>query len=327
MKILRYSFLLVLALITAVVSLTYYAKGPAVSRQKFPSQGLVIFSVTTPHVASPSGHLKIVTYNIGYGSGEKNNKNVALTREDVTANLERMVTDLKILNPDIIFLQEVDFNSARSFGINQLGYLAKRLGLPHSAYAVTWNKKYVPWPYWPPNTHFGRVVSGQAVLSAFPITAQSSHVLPRPPHPFWYDWFYLERVAQKVRVKVGNQNVTLWNLHLEAFHKATRHSQATIVAHLINQDKENGIAIVAGDFNDPQRRVNSKNAFNHLIKKTGFAADRELNSAFTSPSWAPEKKIDHILLSPEFHFVQAGTLQSTASDHLPVWAEIEFFQK
>lgn len=327
MKTLRTSFLLVLSIITAVISFIYYAKAPSVSQQKFKSQDIVTFSVAAPHVTPTSGRLKIVTYNIGYGSGDKNNKNVELTRDDMMVHLAHMVTDLKILNPDIIFLQEVDFNSTRSFGINQLAYLAKNLGLAHAAYAVTWNKKYVPWPYWPPSVHFGRMLSGQAVLSAFPIVSQFVRVLPRPPHPFWYDWFYLERVAQKVKVKIVDQKVTVWNLHLEAFHKATRYSQATLVTSLVNQDKEKGAIIVAGDFNDPQRRVKSKNAFNRLTKKTRFVADREINSAFTWPSWAPEKKLDHVLLSPGLKFIQAGTLQSNASDHLPVWAEIEFFQK
>lgn len=323
-KILRISFLLFLSLITAVISFVYYAKAPAISEQKFKSQDIVTFSVAAPHFVSELGHLQVVTYNIGYGSGIKNNQSVAFSREEIVANLERMVTDLKILNPDVVFLQEVDFNSARSFGINQLEYLAQNLGLAHAAYAVTWNKKYIPWPYWPISVHFGRMVSGQAILSAFPIVSQSVYVLERPPHPFWYNWFYLERLAQKVKVKIADQNITLWNLHLEAFHKPTRFSQAAIVANLINQDKAKGAVIVGGDFNDPQRRVKSKNAFYHLTKKTGFAADREFNSAFTWPSWAPKKKLDHILLSPELKLIQAGTLQSKASDHLPVWAELEF---
>lgn len=43
----------------------------------------------------------------------------------------------------------------------------------------------------------------------------------------------------------------------------------------------------------------------------------------TSPSWAPDERIDYIFVSPEIMVLQHCTLLSLASDHLPVVAELQ----
>src|SRR5690606_20559225 len=145
--------------------------------------------------------------------------------------------ELLRMRPDLIFLQEVDFRSARSFDIDQLRLLCEKLGMPYAAYTLTWNKKYVAWPYWPFSLHFGRLVSGQAVLSRFPIKQQVLVQFEKPAeNPFWYNWFYLDRVVQRMKVEIGTQSVSVYNIHLEAFTIQTRKEQLQKLSDQIRQD-------------------------------------------------------------------------------------------
>ena len=58
--------------------------------------------------------------------------------------------------------------------------IALYCGFLEGAYAVNWDKRYVPFPYWPPVVHFGEMLSGQGVLSKFPILMNKKIVLQKP---------------------------------------------------------------------------------------------------------------------------------------------------
>ena len=88
-------------------------------------------------------------------------------------------------------------------------------------------------PYWPPSAHFGRILSGQAVLSRYPIAKNDRIVLEKvASNPFYYNAVYLDRLAQVTEVQVGGQSVILINLHLEAFDNPTRLEQTKVVKDL-----------------------------------------------------------------------------------------------
>jgi endonuclease/exonuclease/phosphatase family metal-dependent hydrolase len=312
----------------------WYAASPSVKGPLFPESSIVHFEwgASIPLEKKPD-KIKVLTYNIGYASGRKNNLSVHLTRPEVEANLEAMATALKKIDADVVALQEVDFQSARSFDINQFTYLAKALQMPYGAYVLTWNKNYVAWPYWPPQYHFGRIVSGQAVLSRYPIVGQDFIVMEKPKsNPFWYNWFYLNRIVQKVSLTIGDEPLKLWNVHLEAFDAKSRLQQIERVANWVKAD-DTQYRMVIGDFNsvsvyspdaakDPREKLEDKGeALQKLSEVTGFH-NAELNPTFlTMPSWAPVKKIDHVFYPATMNLVATGTAPGlVASDHLPVWA-------
>ena len=235
---------------------------------------------------------------------------------------------------DILCLQEVDFRAERTLDINQLEYLAKGLDLPYTAYVVVWNKNYLPWPYWPPTAHYGRIVSGQAILSRFPIKSQDIFYFKKPSaNAFWYNWFYPDKVVQKVTIQWGKKLLGVWNLHLEAFRREARLEQAKV---LIDQfQKQTGSAhIVAGDFNSVSAYRNDLTAekkakledrgesIQLILEETGLKNVEGKPPYFSMPSWDPIKKIDHILYDDfSLQLKQGGNLRLIASDHLPVWAE------
>jgi endonuclease/exonuclease/phosphatase family metal-dependent hydrolase len=322
----------VLLLMAAFLIFLTYAIGPGVDPSRFPPQGIVTFPQTGGPPPSPSDTLTVVTYNIGYASGDKNNQGDVLSPAEVEKNLAEMVQVLKPLHPDLLMLQEVDFASHRSLEINQMERLAQGLGLPYGAYAMTWNKKYVAWPYWPFNRHFGKLVSGQAVLSRYPLTHQNIEVFSRPEdNPFWYNWFYLDRVIQSLTVQVGPAPIQIINTHLEAFSEKNKGRQIARLGEFIQQ-LPTGPKIVAGDFNliwSGTGDLEEDPAVHHallekFIETTGLQLAGGDRPELSFPSWRPHKQIDLIFYSPSFRLEEKHTLgQVPASDHLPVWVRLK----
>jgi len=314
----------------------FYAKSP----NDYPAQREINLPPTMNAAAQIHPFFTLISYNMGYASGNKNNRPVALSEAEIEKNLSEMNGTLWKLHADVIALQEVDLDAARTFHIDQMNRLALGLQIQHMAYAVTWNKRYVPWPYWPIATQFGKMISGQAVLSRYPIVEHQVFDFPKPrSNPFWYNWFYIDRKVQKVVIEIAeNRRVTIWNVHLEAFDEVTRTEQTEALIELIRTDlKKTRVSqptFVLGDFNSPsdfdptaktasiKKWEKSRKDIALFLEKTGLML---ASGEWSIPSWKPVKKIDHIfydgVLIP---LVVSGTVTGIkASDHLPVWGSFE----
>jgi len=314
-----------------------YSYQPALSEMEMPGQDIVHYKSANDPVEAmfvPTT-LKVVTYNIGYASGKTNNTTERLLKDEYIENLDHMVDVLKGINADVLGLQEVDFSASRSYHINQMEYIAKGLGMPYAAYVITWNKNYVPWPYWPPQAHFASMVSGQAVLSRYPIVSQEVFKFEKPKNnPFWYNWFYMDRFVQKLVIELGPSHIFVWNVHLEAFSQKDRLEQTQLLAQWVDKEKPEK-QIVLGDFNSvsvykedldeekKQEFERKKESLSLFINNTGFKNAEGNTKLFTFKSWDPIEKIDHVLFSPPLKLITVGTASLEASDHIPVWAEFE----
>jgi endonuclease/exonuclease/phosphatase family metal-dependent hydrolase len=275
--------------------------------------------------------LTVMTYNIGYLSGMTNNRPVARTQDSFSSNLEAAVRIIDRARPDIIGFQEIDFGAARSFGVHQLDTLAMRGGYAAAAQAVNWDKRYVPFPSANPFMQFGRMASGQAVLSRYPIRTHERVVLERPATLFVYDAFYLDRLAQVVEVEAG-QPMVLINVHLEAFDRATRERQAAVVRDLYRQYRADYPVLLLGDFNsrlpaDPSddRTLATLLEIDGLAEAFPDSLYRTQDTAAygTYPSPEPSRKIDHIFYDARrFEVVEAYivTGPDQPSDHRAVVA-------
>ncbi|MEX2015468.1 MAG: endonuclease/exonuclease/phosphatase family protein, partial [Candidatus Hydrogenedentales bacterium] len=181
----------------------------------------------------PDNRYSILTWNIGYASGLTNNQAANATDQENGANLDALTGLLQHVLPDIAALQEVDFDSRRSYSRDQAKHLAQWALFEYRAVAYNWDTRYVPFPYWPPKAHFARVLSGQAVLSGHPVESQRVVAFPKPAErSSWYNAFYPDRLAQVVEVDLDGTPVTVINVHLEAYMKGTRERQAAQVAQL-----------------------------------------------------------------------------------------------
>lgn len=273
--------------------------------------------------------ISLVCYNIGYLSGLTNNQAVERTHELYDENLATAIAAIKPLSPDILALQEVDLDSRRSFNVDQVDALAEALQYPERAIAINWDKNYVPFPFWPPSAHFGSILSGQAVMSRFPIKRHERLVLEKVAgNPFFYNALYLDRLAQVTEIAVGDRSLVLINIHLEAFDNSTRQNQTTFVRQLAEQYAQQGPVLLIGDFNSAVNRPEEGEPFSiqtmvdSSLLQSAVATDQFTNaSQFTFPSDQPQYKLDYVFYTPatiEMLDVQVVAAAGQASDHLPL---------
>lgn len=286
----------------------------------FQSKAADSVSTASGATDTESAPLRVVTYNIGYASGRENNRGLCLTRDEVIAHLDQIVFTLQQLNADVIVLQEVDWQSRRGCDINQLEYCCERLHHAHWAFAVTWNVRYLPWPFGPPRRWYGRVISGQVVLSRIPIADHTVIRFPKPRiYPWWHNWFYLDRVVQQVTFADSRRGPwQLWHAHLEAYHRGTRVAQIRQCADAIARCGDIP-TLITGDFNADIATPND--AADWLTQHTTFRTAAAFDAP-TFPSWAPRETLDQIFHSPHWECIRYATVSAPlASDHLPVVGE------
>lgn len=285
--------------------------------------------------------LKLLTYNVSYFHG-KGSEGPGYEKKDeqyYLQNLNQFSDELNSLNADVVFLQEIDFASSRTYFLNQAEFLAKKSGYPYVAMAPSWISNYIPFPYWPLSNNFGKMFSGGAILSRFPIISNEVINLKKPKsNPWWYNLFYLHRYFQKVTIQVGEKKFNFINLHLEAFDKEDRQDQLKKLVDLI---KKESIDFVAGDFNMlPENASKRSKFFNNddyegdlsykIMELSGMVevipsdinAENE-NAYFTFPSWAPDRRLDYIWYNGYLKMMKAEVLSSAMSDHLPIMATFQ----
>lgn len=245
--------------------------------------------------------LVVTTYNIGYLSGMTNNQPVVRSESLFAANMEQVVDLFRENAPTVIGLQEVDFGAARSFYVHQLDTLATRLGYPLAAQAINWDERYLPFPYGLPAVNFGRTLSGQAVLSRFPIRQHYRGVLARPPQVFFRDAFYLDRLAQVTLLDVGGRALGIVNVHLEAYATETRERQAQKVNEMYDELAGGGLPVlVIGDFNSTLASGPAADStFQILLDDTGLLPARGETASATYPANAPTQRLDYIFYPPD----------------------------
>lgn len=296
--------------------------------------------------AAPGDTVRVATYNIGYLSGMTNNEPVERPRSLFSENMNEAVALLDRLDADVIGLQEIDFRAQRSYDVQQLDTLAQRLGYPVAAQAVNWDVRYLPFPYGMPSVHFGRVVSGQAVLSRYPIESHDRVVLAKTSRPFVTRALYLDRLAQVVEVRIGERRVAIVNVHLEAFETETRQAQAdevrALVASLIDDGRP---VLLIGDFNAvvpasldamsaaERQAFSGDDTMSRMLAGLNLRAalpdsayNRGMDAVGTYPADAPSRTIDHIYYTPgslrEVNYDVTCGDETPPSDHCAVTAEL-----
>lgn len=286
--------------------------------------------------------VKLLTWNLGflYGKGSEGPGYLPRTREFFDERLRGLVNQLREWDADVVFLQEIDFDSHRSGNINQAQYVAIHAGYPYVAEARSWIANYIPFPYWPLSRNFGRMNSGGAILSRFPIKTHTYELLKKPAgNPWWYNLFYLHRYFQKVSVEIGGKDYQFINLHLEAFDKNSRSEEIKLLTQKIRNEN---IDFVLGDFNMVPDVSSKKRNFPEssddyendlsfgLMKKSGMDEvipeeiyEKNESLYFTFPSWKPDRRLDYIFFRDGLKMMRAEVLPSALSDHLPLKASFQ----
>ena len=200
--------------------------------------------------------LTLFTWNIGYGGlgaasdffmdgGEMVDPP---SQQAVEQNMEGILSFMAQQQADAWLLQEVDFDSARTDGMDQLAAVQDKLG-GSSAFAYNYKCPFVPIPL-PP---VGRIESGLVTQSRLQLAETAERVsLPSP-----FSWpiraAQIKRCLLVTRLPLQNSDkeLVLINLHLEAYDDGEgKKAQTELMLQVLQEEYAKGNYVIAGgDFN------------------------------------------------------------------------------
>lgn len=202
--------------------------------------------------AEPAGAVEsptVMTWNIKFGGDrirfffECPGDRVLMERDEVVDNLGAVAEKIRQVDPDILLLQEVDVESKRVAGVDQVQWLLDRTPLEYAVYASQWRATYVP------KHGLGHVDSGNVVMAKWPFDRAVRLALPliRDQDPVTR-YFYLKRNMLKATLDVpGYGDLTVVNTHLSAFSEdGTRRRQVRELEEELASIDDSGRRIVAG---------------------------------------------------------------------------------
>lgn len=234
---------------------------------------------------------RIATYNIHKGRGM-----------DGRVRIERILRVLREVEADIVTLQEVTNHQERRPEEHQARYLAEQLGY---FYSVGETRKHREAAY------------GNVTLSHWKFEAVSHinlSVAGREP-----------RGALRTDIRVGNEILHIFNVHLGTAVRERRTQARLIDQHLLKALDVSGHRIVMGDFNDWNHGLVSK-TLSSEFHLTDLAEHLPRTRGY--PALLPLLHLDHIYLDHELKIEKArfhrNRLTLMASDHLPLVADVAF---
>ena len=167
--------------------------------------------------------------------------------------------------------------------------------------------------YYPGSVHSGKDF-GNAVLSRWPILDDAKLILPhRNPSNGRI------RIAVRATLDAPSSPLTVYSVHSDTpwLGAAARLDQAEAVA--VDAAGFAGPVIAGGDFNtsDPGSEASTVQQFT----SRGFTcATASVPPSANGPLGA--KKIDHVFVQ-QLAVIAAGTVESDASDHQPIWVKLQ----
>ena len=214
-----------------------------------------VWSVSETEEARIGQSLTVMTWNVGFGALGDNadffmdggTMVTTATKERVRENMEGIRAEITSVDPDVVFLQEVDRDSKRSYHTDMVDYYANEFG-GNTAFATNFKTWYLPYP-WPP---IGKVYSGIATITD--LTMESSVRLSLPcPYSWPVSMVNLKRclLVSRVPIEGSDRELVLVNLHLEAYDDGEgKIEQTKMLRSVLQEEVEKGNYVIAGgDFN------------------------------------------------------------------------------
>ena len=260
--------------------------------------------------------LIVACYNIAHGRGREtggDNWN-SVTRERPLEHLSAIAEQIAASRASIVVLNEVDFDSRWSDGIDQAKVIAAKAGFP---YLVEQRNFDVTLPFF--NLQFGN-----AILSKYPIS--SSRFLKFPALSASEDIFAGNHDGVIATLDLPDGPLQVVAVHLEYRDEATRVGTARLMSSVVLATPETPL-IALGDFNTAPRELpghtadsTGNNAVEILLSEAGMKTNLPMRSApavsdLTFPSTAPDRILDWILVSRGLELGTQRVIASELSDH------------
>ena len=235
--------------------------------------------------------LKIVTLNMNTGHGPRGNFRQPIGKRELEENLESIAAMLEAESPDVVCLQEVDFDWRGTHRIDQAKWIAKRAGFPF-VHGCAHHKSPLPHVV---QRFLGNDVlftrdCGTAILSRRPILETRQYTFGQTLTPSSRLNYFARLLNESkgytfAKVEVDGVNVGIINVHLlndivfEILHAVGKQVRGEIFARawqiekLLEHVREHVAGgtpiIVAGDFNSVPR----EDVLDHLHSRNGDPDD------------------------------------------------------
>lgn len=229
--------------------------------------------------------LRVMTFNIHYGEGR-----------DGVQDLSRIAEIIREADVDIVGLQEVDNFHPRSKFTNQAKWLADEVGM-YGVYGA--------------NLSIGPTQYGNAILSRFPIVSYTNIPLPSGLEP---------RGCLLAEIDVFGHRLAFLTTHL-GLSKDERIKQVDSITNVV---KEMTVPVIlTGDWNDVPDSQEVSAVASVLSDVYAKLSHTDQGATFAFRSKKPNVRIDYVFVSPRIVVLDAWTIETQSSDHLPVVVELD----
>jgi len=235
---------------------------------------------------APAGQpLRVMTYNIHQGIDA-----------DMRMDLEAIADAIAAENPDVVALNEVNRARATNGFVDTLPLISRRLGMPYVLGANYADGQY-----------------GNGILSRYPILE-------------WDNTHYTHNTTEvrgllRVVIKAPDGQITFYATHLDHI-SSPDNARAEQVAEALALWDSSPRSVLLGDLNaepdKPELMAIYDAGFVDALAVTG----QDEVFTFWDPVPMPGRRIDFIFVTPDLALGRVWVVQTRASDHLPVLAEV-----
>jgi len=342
-----------LALIFILLLVGTYVAYVFFSYSRIPDNQIQTFDHEVPKPVPVKKKLTAVAFNLGFGAYvpeysffmDGGTESRAFSMQEATNAINGAMEQVKGFDPDFVFLQEIDIKADRSYGVNQLNLVKRKLPDFYTHEAINYDSAYLFWPLTDP---IGKSKSSLVTSSRFPIDVFTRRSLPMPTG--FTKLLDLDRCYTVSEIKVSNgKTLYLYNVHMIAY-GGTDDIATQQVEMLLADMKEKldagNYVICGGDFNhdllDSYARFNGEGhvlpgwaqPFPHDLIPEGILllnqyptqeelvpTSRSADKPYTGPKDAILVIIDGFLVSEnvKVHKIENVDAQFQFSDHNPVF--------
>ncbi len=308
-----------------------------------------VWCAGAPKTLRVGQRFSLLSWNLQFGAGRSyhffydGGGDVHASRSKVERTLSQIGALLSEQSPDLVLLQEVDRDSARTTRLDELDRL-RGLNLWSCWTSTPYHRsRYVPVPLREP---LGRVDMHLATGSRFRMAWARRHALPLLDEWFWRRAFNLKRAILETAVPLSgfSRPLVLLNTHLSAFSHGdgTLSRQVDVIMARLKRLDEGGYPwILAGDFNmlppgESGRRLGDEAKYYSGARSPMARLFRRYRTAVSAKAYAadpsrhytyikfgakePDRRIDYIFVSAMVRVFDVRVLHPHPypSDHLPL---------
>lgn len=253
-KGLKIAGIVILALLALVAGYFLYV---ILSYSRIPDhQELTPIGVAAEEVLPAEGEYTVVTQNCGFGAYSPDftffmdggNQSWAESKESVINNINLAAEEVQSLSPDFVLFQEIDFDSTRSYHVDEHAQMSALFPDFCEVFAVNYHSAFLMYPFTQPH---GASNSGLLTFSKAQVTSAERRSLEISTG--FSKFLDLDRCYSVSHIPVSNgKELVLYNVHLSAYGGSDeiRTSQMTqLFTDMLEEYQKGNYCVCGGDFN------------------------------------------------------------------------------